>query len=179
MGYLARLNLRRKIKKESTPHERLRYKKNVLFEFLEDINKNILRDDKIEVIKEVFIKELHFKNTDNQSESTQGSKVSAKKSKTKTKVEKKEEEEEDSQSVYYGIYNSDVEVKKYFEIFQNDIRSNNNPRNKRANFQIREGDETPDESLNLSANPEAKPEKLLETQGQLALHDTHFKYLER
>jgi hypothetical protein len=187
MGYIARANLRRKIKKDATPYERLKYKKNILFEFLEDINKNILRENKIEIIKEVFVKDLHFKsskNKDNMSSRTISNVQSQKNKKSKSKVKskaKEDDEEEENHSVYYGIYNSDVSLKRYFEVFKEDILSNNDPLNKKANFDIREDDglDQSNRSLPPEESKQEKTEKTLETQKHLAIHVNHFKYLVR
>jgi hypothetical protein len=199
-GYLGRLNIKRKITKESTAHERLRYKKYALFDFLDDINRHLMSENSVDIIKEVFIKELKvIENQKEENENETKSKQSkSKKSKKKTnKSQSKAEKADPETRIYYGLYNSEINISRFHNIFRNEIEKKNDLKYRDDSIVETKPDKsekykTQDRQPNDEAEPLASKEpqekknsmestnnKLSQLQNNLAIHETHFQYLVR
>jgi hypothetical protein len=183
--------LKRNFKKKISAHEKLRYKKYVLYQFLEDINKFLLSDDNIDIIKEVFVKELKPLKPEEETNEEDENLSFSKGRRSKTKAKKKNEQNEGFK-IFYGIFNSDIKIKRYLEVFREDIKRSNLIKKKDRFSVVEDNDKplfSPNESSNLNAstrsnlyindyNPKKK-EKLTEEQTNIAIHTTHYQNLVR
>ena len=174
--------IRKKMKKKYTPHEKLRFKKYALYEFLDDINKYLMSEDHIDIIKEVFVKELKpLKNFESDEEENDKNEIKSSKSKSK----KNKKKSSNGLKIYYGIFNSDIKIQRYLEIFKDNIEIKNFVDQKKKT-------DHDTESIFTSQHQSAKFTKsrtfmdrikfgstLSEAQTQILIHQTHFKNLIR
>lgn len=164
----------------------MRYKKYALFEFLDEINRHLITPQSIDIIKEVFVKQMKIiadnDGTQSASQSQRSrSALKSKKSKKSKKTKNKEEEEGNPETkIYYGIFNSESKIERYLELFAEQIRTKNDPENTDEIKKRRLDDSDLEPIEEEKPSPEELEKKELnEAQKQLTIHDTHFKMLTR
>ena len=205
MGYIRKAAIKRKIKRDATDHERLRYKKYALFDFLDDINRHLMSEETIDVIKEVFIKKLQTidPEKDEEEDETKSNHSKSKKSKKSKRSKKskksgnsqnKEEGDDPETNIYYGIYNSEISIKRFFEIFKDDIEKKNDldlrdesikePRTVKSEKDSSDdsgsnNEKEPLKNQKNDPNPKNSGNKLTNLQKNFGIHKTHFQTLIR
>ena len=186
MGVLTSLKLQREKRIPATLYEKLKHKRKILFEFLEDLNECLIHSEGINLLKEVLIKEIfkchkkHKKKNKQESYRESMYKEHENKSKDDLGIEK----------VFYAIYDDSKPLGNYQKFFAEKLQRFNRKkgriydtgRDKGLGYSQIPNLTSMSQSLAHSENTKKlkKSEKfLLETHKNLLVHTNHYKAIFR
>lgn len=149
------------------------------------INKCLLSQRSTEFMKEIFVKELKVIEDDssqpaNEHSQSQKSITFSKTKKTKKTKAKKNEEDSNIKKIYYAMFNADVKLEKYEDLFREIMQQKNNPTAHKA--RLKQSQMMDEDSLQRSKAPPklaVDGDNLSKFQEILSIHLTHFQYLVR
>ena len=158
-------------------YQKLKYKKQILFEFIDDLNQSLIDESKIEIVEEVLIHNKK-KNVNDNSEKTK-----INKSLYSDDIDEESDEEEHNHDIYYALYGTNVPVEIFVHHFQTKLKKFNSKIEDSQKFEVDKDklsdNEDQESQIGLTDANEENDEDLLVFQKELLIHDNHYKRLIR
>lgn len=181
-GIFYKMSMKKKKKVASTLYEKLKYKKNILFEFIEDLNDSMLDDQRINLIEDILI---HTGKNNNQKKKAKKDSKKSAYSVSANLSSSDGDEEDHNHDIYYGLYTPKKQMDEFEECFYSKLKKFNSKIEFGQKFEIDKDELTDNEEINDSQV------KLTNSQGEeiekedsvfqttFLIHENHYKRLIR
>lgn len=163
-------------------YERLKYKKEILFEFIEDINQALVNENKVNLLQDILIKKgVKKKIKKKKMSSIYKSQLSLNKG-SNIDEDEDEDENEDEDDIFYGMFSFSQPLEKFVSAFKEKLEKFNTKNIQDPKFEKDKDNvsvyEEENDQINLEENDE-NPDKDTIFNTSFLIHEPHFKSIIR